>query len=566
MGESVCERRCSEDFGQEWKSADGNGRKEIHKKVQATVKASLVQHGFPITNQSIVTLVYAAALCPTRPVIAFILEAFRDDDRKAMEVNAAVAAAKRKVNDYLCVPVFFITITRQSQLIVTTSYGFMRRVYTSYHTKEQLWHQLDPTCIVQYVQGEQPDRETIMALARREIKCEALSLFLGLDETLQLHPFVRSQFVSTGVSEQLRNVCNVAVVIEIVQSICKSVVLREHVPPAVVGFVLPSMRYDCFFEVLSDFVSEREAAFFQGADGEKNIKSLLHSVAKWLPVLMEMCGVKLDQHVKVGRKPLLKAQNRVTAKYKSDNPVKRGDNPLFCSIVDERNPDKKSSTVPNAGSMPHLPTSGALISFTQDVWREWVSELIFFSKGSCAVVVLGHCPFWLFRLLCRLRHATFLSVGRRLELWAPSHVFALTSPPTLRAPLTSAHTMQLFYDWSAMAATQQREMVAFLGLLTVDRFIVRLEGNEEGSRLDSFIALAARGVPDNSLIVKGILDRPKLQRSKTYNEFFDQERLNYLPAPTLKPGAPPCRKRLLCLYSSMLLPCCLPFFFQYSMC
>lgn len=96
--DDVCVQRATEMFGDGWRTCQSEKAIKGHfDKLRTRVKTKIERLGVTINMQNLITLVYAAALCPERPIIKFLIDHFKKQDDKLKEFNAAASMAARKV-------------------------------------------------------------------------------------------------------------------------------------------------------------------------------------------------------------------------------------------------------------------------------------------------------------------------------------------------------------------------------------------------------------------------------------------------------------------------------------
>ena len=114
----ICPERAAETFGKGWRSRNPPDFNKPFGILKARVKTELERIDLTVNKQTLLTFVYAAALCPERWIVKFLLELFEREDEKLKAYNAEAAMAARKVSNF-----------RYFRLVETTSSVVGRRLF-----------------------------------------------------------------------------------------------------------------------------------------------------------------------------------------------------------------------------------------------------------------------------------------------------------------------------------------------------------------------------------------------------------------------------------------------------
>lgn len=273
----ICQDRVQLVYGDNWDSSQYSEFSKTLNKLRTDVKLAITDRGVKCRGQYFITFVYAAALCPQRSIIAFLIQCMATQDVTTQTNNVAKAEAARK---------------------------------------------------------RQPAKDTVEAVeavaeTSHTMKETGMGCLFGINERSQKHPGVVAEILATSVSEKLRKVFTKAMAEEIVQNTCFSLVSRHHMTPledelseAEEDF-FPQQQHSMLDHLFSDdFVSDNESKPYTTDSStleapNPRLEKLLQSVTKWLPVFFTEIGTGWHGDLNVGRKELTKAHNRRDQEYKA---------------------------------------------------------------------------------------------------------------------------------------------------------------------------------------------------------------------------------------------------------
>eukprot|EP00752_Nemacystus_decipiens_P014665 g13061.t2 len=301
-------------FGEKWRS---KARKEFNRPfvvLRDLVKTELQRCEITVSMQILLTFVYAAALCPERPIVSFLLEHLEEQDARLKEFNAAKAMAARK--------------------------------------------------------GEPaPEAPDIAAF-----KEHPLSDLISLNERSQQSAYIRDHIKAHGVSDSLKHACKLQTVAELVCDMMISLVIVDQagdVPGLDPESPHKFEKYTDELNLIKDFFTPEDLSKVADVDG---LLQEIYALAKPVTVcgLLERLGVPLSnvKKVRIGRKALAAGQSRVVAAYQAKK-VKQ--NPrIWSNKLCLANPSNRSSTIPKGGEQMHLSTCGVVLDWNLRQWAEWL--------------------------------------------------------------------------------------------------------------------------------------------------------------------------------------------------
>eukprot|EP00903_Cladosiphon_okamuranus_P015091 g13959.t1 len=306
----ICTERASETFGKDWRSHDPKKFSKPFAILKARVKTKLERIDLLVNKQTLLTFVYAAALCPERWIVKFLLEHFAREDEKLQVYNAAAAMAARKG-------------------------------------------------------GPAPGRPEMLP-----IKEHALSVLFALNERTQKSPTIQNEITANGLSESLRHVCSVATVVELVGDMMISLATVDQAGDALVLENPLFEKYKEKLHTIKEFYTSDDLSKVDDVEGlvEEIVALANHEVVVGLLLKLGV-DIARSRNIRIGRKALQAGQGRAVAAHSA---TKMAENPhVWSNDLCSANPNNRSFTIPKAKEQMHLSTSSVMLKWDLRQFAEW---------------------------------------------------------------------------------------------------------------------------------------------------------------------------------------------------
>lgn len=218
------------------------------------------------------------------------------------------------------------------------------------------------------------------------IKEHAVSDVLSLLERSQQSPVILGEIEARGLSDSLRGVCSMYLVVELVCDMSISLVAGDQFGCSLQGTAFQKYKEKLLF--IQDFVAEDEVS---GVAEDADIKSKIVDLVSFEAVsgIFSKLGVPLTKDIRIGKKALRSAQQRAVEKHKKQK--KSHNARAWSNEVDAANPSSRSTTIPNKGEQMHLSTSRTELAWDSQLWGEWVSSAFSLSQVD---VLAPSVPVW----------------------------------------------------------------------------------------------------------------------------------------------------------------------------